>query len=72
MSSKYELDIKALAFKRGILKEKLQQCTEPQVQFFNRLYISIEKIPEKKMDWAYKQILKTLELNRKKQLNGEK
>lgn len=54
------LNDKAREFKREQLREVLSQCTEAEVNVFNQMYVSIDKIPDSKMDWAYQQCLNTL------------
>ncbi len=56
-------DSKSLGFKRELVREVLNQCTEKQIQFFNRMYVSVDIIPESKMRHAYFQCVKTLEKN---------
>ena len=55
-----ELQQKATEFKREELREVLMQCTSKQIELFNRMYGSIDEIPEEKMDWAYTQCINTL------------
>jgi hypothetical protein len=58
---------KALArvteFKRQMMRDFLAQCTEAQVDLFNRMYGSVDKIPEDKMDWAIQQCERTVAKN---------
>ncbi len=61
-----EFDIKSIEFKRNLVKELLSQCTEEQQGFFNRMYKSIDDIPEEKMRWAYLQCQRTIENNKNK------
>ena len=49
--------------KRNILREMLLGCTQKQIEMFNRMYGSVDRIPETKMDRAYDQIKRTLEKN---------
>ncbi|WP_020469661.1 hypothetical protein [Zavarzinella formosa] len=53
-------------FKRQMLRDFLAQCTEPQVSLFNQMYVSVEVIPESKMDWAIQQCERTVIKNQKK------
>jgi len=53
---------------REILREGLSKCTEPQIKLFNRMYVSVDKIPYHKMERANDQIKRTIELNVKKGL----
>ena len=50
---------------RESLRVKLNKCTEGQKKLFNCMYGSIDKIPFDKMEWAEKQIDRTLEENSK-------
>lgn len=59
------LSKQATEFKREKIRELLNQCTEPQKDIFNRMYKSIDAIPESKMDNAYDQCCRTLEKNKK-------
>ena len=47
-------------FKRECIRELLEQCTEKQIDLFNRMYKSIEHITEDKMYRAYDQCLQTI------------
>lgn len=51
-------------FKREKIRELLNQCTEAQIGMFNRMYGSIDTIPNEKMDRAYDQCLRTIEKNK--------
>ena len=46
--------------KREVLRELLNQCTDKQIEFFNRMYIDIEVIPYDKMDFAIRQCEATI------------
>jgi len=59
---------KTTKFKRRQLKKVLSKCTEEQIAFFNRLYGSIDIIPEEKMNRAYEQCVATIKKNRKKNI----
>ena len=59
------LNDRAAEYKREQLRGILYQCTPEQVAFFNRMYKSIDDIPDSKMDWAYQQCLSTIEKNKK-------
>ena len=48
---------------REQLREKLNKCTQKQIDFFNRMYGSVDKIPFEKMIRAEEQIDRTLEKN---------
>lgn len=52
-------------FKREKLRGVLSKCTEKQIAFFNRMYGSVETIPVDKMDWAYQQVIRTLEKSKR-------
>lgn len=45
---------------RESLREKLNRCTEAEVTMFNRMYGSVDKISFEKMEWAERQIDRTL------------
>ncbi len=64
-------DEKSKEYKRELIHEILVQCTEEQKKFFNRMYGSIETIPEDKMKHAYSQCERTLLKNLDGQLNGK-
>ena len=51
--------------KREMIRELLGQCTEDQVGIFNRIYGSIDVIPESKMRNAYVKCARTIEKNQK-------
>ena len=51
--------------KRNLIRDLLNQCTEGQRELFNRMYKSIEELPEEKMRWAYYQVKSTVEKNNK-------
>lgn len=53
-------------YKRNMLRELLDQCTEKQIDFFNRMYGSVDLIPEDKMKRAYEQCKDTLIKNKKR------
>jgi hypothetical protein len=53
-------------FKRQIMRDFLAQCTEAQVDLFNRMYGSVETIAEDKMDWAIQQCERTVLKNSQK------
>ncbi len=48
---------------REALKNLLLQCTEKQINIFNRMYKSVEEIPEEKISWAMKQCERTINKN---------
>ena len=50
--------------KREELRQLLEQCSANQIALFNRMYGSIDRIPESKMDGAYEQCTRTLEKNK--------
>lgn len=60
------LNDKAAEYKRELLREVLNQCTPEQIDLFNRMYKSIDEIPDEKMDWAYQQCLNTIKKNESK------
>ena len=54
--------------KHEALKDLLKQCTEPQIQLFNRMYRSVDTISEDKIDWAIQQCERTIQSNNVKDL----
>ena len=58
-----EFDLKVKEFKRELVRENLNNCTEKQIDLFNRMYGSIEVIKEDKMRHAYNQCRRTRNLN---------
>lgn len=50
-------------FERESLRVILNMCTESQINFFNRLYGSIDTIPKEKIPWAIKQVERTIKNN---------
>lgn len=50
-------------YKRKEMRTLLLQCTEGQVNLFNRMYGSVDTIPESKMSWAFEQIEATIKKN---------
>ena len=59
-----EFDLKGKEFKREMVRESLNNCTEKQIDLFNRMYGSIEAIKEDEMRHAYNQCRRTLEKNK--------
>lgn len=51
-------------FKKKILRELYDQCTEGQQDLFNRMYGSIQVIPEEKVELAILQCERTIKKNR--------
>lgn len=49
---------------RNKLINLYHQVTDKQKEFFNRMYKSIDEIPDEKIEWAIKQCERTLEKNR--------
>lgn len=47
-------------FRKQVLVDLYNQCTEPQQALFNRMYGSIDKIPEEKINWAIQQCERTI------------
>ena len=47
--------------KRAKIKKLLDQCTDAEVNLFNRMYGSIDVIPEEKMSWAYTRCKRTVD-----------
>ena len=50
------------------LKDLLNQCTEPQIKLFNRMYGSVDTISEDKIDRAIQQCEQTILNNNVKDL----
>lgn len=51
-------------FKRGMIKELLEKCTEQQVKVFNLMYrCSVDEIPKNRLDWAICQCKRTVSEN---------
>lgn len=48
-------------YKRQILQELYDQQTDAAKDLFNRMYVSVDEIPEEKIDWAIQQCERTLE-----------
>ena len=48
---------------REALKGLLLQCTEKQINMFNRMYKSVEEIPEENISWVMKQCERTINKN---------
>ncbi len=61
--SKALIDIENL--KKRTLIELLNQCTENQQAFFNRMYGSRDTISKEKIDWAIQQCERTIKENKK-------
>ena len=53
-------------FALGKLRVLLNQCTKDQQFFFNRMYGSIEAVPEGKINRVIRQCERTIKMNRKK------
>ena len=51
---------------RDHLRKLLSQCTDKQVDIFNRMYKSVDVIPFSKIDWAIQQCERTIVNNNKK------
>lgn len=54
-----------LEYKRNRIRSLLKKCKPEQREIFNRMYTSVDKIEEEKMNWAIKQIVQTLNKNSK-------
>jgi len=52
---------------RQKLRESLEQCTDDQVHFFNRMYKSVDVIEFGQINWAIQQVERTIEQNSKEQ-----
>ena len=64
-----EFKLKVIEYKRGLVKELLDQCTDKQQLLFNRMYKNIDEIKEEKMGIVYDQCKKTVEKNKKENNN---
>tara|TARA_Y100000310_G_scaffold334124_1_gene413113 strand:- start:137 stop:358 length:222 start_codon:yes stop_codon:yes gene_type:complete len=62
-SSGEEFDSKVKEFKRALVREWLNRCTEDQKSLFNKMYGSIDTITEEKMRCAYSQCKLTVKKN---------
>lgn len=49
--------------RRKKLRRLYNMCTPPQQHLFNRMYISVDDIPLKKIDWAIQQCERTIAKN---------
>ena len=47
-------------YRKDQLRKLLSQCTSEQQAFFDRMYVSIDVIPDEKIDWAIKQCERTI------------
>lgn len=54
---------KIAKFRYDILRDLLSQCTEEQIEVFNRMYVSIDRIEDDQIDWAIQQCERTIEGN---------
>ena len=54
------------AEKKEALKGLLSQCTDPQINMFNRMYGSVDTISDDKIDWAIQQCERTIKTNKEK------
>jgi len=52
-------------YRHDMLRNLLSQCTESQINLFNRMYGSIDTIPDEKINWAIQQCERTIEKNNK-------
>lgn len=57
---------KVIEFKRDMIRDFLGKCTEAQVNLFNIMYGSVDKLPTDKMDWALQQCERTVAKNEAK------
>jgi len=56
-----------LTMGREKLRELLAQCTEGQLDLFNRMYRSVDAIPLEKINWAIQQCERTIANNKKRE-----
>jgi hypothetical protein len=50
-------------YRREVLRELYNCCTEAQQKFFCRMYKSVDEIDDSKIDWAIKQCERTIASN---------
>jgi hypothetical protein len=53
-------------FRRQTLIDLYNRCTQEQQNLFNRMYVSVETIPDEKIDWAIQQCERTIAENEAK------
>lgn len=53
-------------FRRQTLADLYNQLTPAQQNLFNRMYVSIDEIPDNKINWAIQQCAKTIDKNKNK------
>ncbi len=56
-------------YRKQALIDLYNQCTEEQQNLFNRMYVSVDKISEDKIDWAIQQCERTILKNESKRIN---
>lgn len=61
MATEYEQRVDE--YKRQLLREGLSQCTEAQVNMFNRMYGSVDTIADDQIEHAFLQIENTVRKN---------
>lgn len=47
-------------YRKQILVELYNKCTKEQQELFNRMYVSVDDIPESKINWAIQQCERTI------------
>jgi len=52
--------------RREVLRGLLNQCTDKQKEMFNRMYVSVDKISDKKINRAVQQVEATIKKNEAK------
>ena len=57
---------KLIEDKREALRELYNQCTDRQQSLFNRMYNSVDEVPEDRLNWAIKQCENTIKNNNTK------
>lgn len=55
-------------FRHQVLRDLLSQCTEEQINVFNKMYGSINSIAKEKIDWAIQQCERSISGNKKRDL----
>ena len=58
-------------FKHDELRKLLSQCLAGEIELFNRMYGSIDDIPEEKINWAIEQCERAID-RRKKEMGQDR
>ena len=54
-----------IEYKKSVIRELLAECTDKQVDLFNKMYASVDEIAPDKLDWAVYQCERTVQANKK-------